>query len=153
MLTVFRSGNPQFQTKNIPKIVGGHGEASTQAACALLSDQRGPGRRRLDARRGDGEAAREHVPRGEHRLVNEIALMCHNMEVNVWGVLDAAKTKPFGFMAFYPGPGLGGHCTPIDPFYLLWTAKQSGFEARFIELAGQVNGAMPEYAVQASATR
>jgi UDP-N-acetyl-D-glucosamine dehydrogenase len=70
------------------------------------------------------------------------------MDINVWEVIDAAKTKPFGFMAFYPGPGLGGHCIPIDPFYLSWKAKQSGFEARFIELAGQVNGAMPEYVVQ-----
>jgi UDP-N-acetyl-D-glucosamine dehydrogenase len=81
-------------------------------------------------------------------LVNEIALMCHKMDINVWEVIDAAKTKPFGFMPFYPGPGLGGHCIPIDPFYLSWKAKQSGFEARFIELAGQVNGAMPEYVVQ-----
>jgi UDP-N-acetyl-D-glucosamine dehydrogenase len=81
-------------------------------------------------------------------LVNEIALMCHKMDIDVWEVIDAAKTKPFGFMAFYPGPGLGGHCIPIDPFYLSWKARQSGFEARFIELAGQVNGAMPEYVVQ-----
>ena len=69
------------------------------------------------------------------------------MGINVWEVIDAAKTKPFGFMPFYPGPGLGGHCIPIDPFYLSWKAKQSGFEARFIELAGQVNGSMPEYVV------
>jgi UDP-N-acetyl-D-glucosamine dehydrogenase len=81
-------------------------------------------------------------------LVNEIALMCHKMNIDVWEVIDAAKTKPFGFMPFYPGPGLGGHCIPIDPFYLSWKARQSGFECRFIELAGQVNGAMPEYVVQ-----
>jgi UDP-N-acetyl-D-glucosamine dehydrogenase len=74
--------------------------------------------------------------------------MCHKMDINVWEVIDAAKTKPFGFMPFYPGPGLGGHCIPIDPFYLSWKARQSGFECRFIELAGQVNGAMPEYVVQ-----
>ena len=80
-------------------------------------------------------------------LVNELALMCGRMGIDVWEVIDAAKTKPFGFMPFYPGPGLGGHCIPIDPFYLSWKAKQSGFEARFIELAGQVNGAMPEYVV------
>ena len=73
-------------------------------------------------------------------LVNEIALMCHKMDIDVWEVIDAAKTKPFGFMPFYPGPGLGGHCIPIDPFYLSWKARQSGFECRFIELAGQVNG-------------
>jgi UDP-N-acetyl-D-glucosamine dehydrogenase len=81
-------------------------------------------------------------------LVNEIALMCHKMNIDVWEVIDAAKTKPFGFMPFYPGPGLGGHCIPIDPFYLSWKARQSGFECRFIELAGHVNGAMPEYVVQ-----
>ena len=81
-------------------------------------------------------------------LVNELALMCHRMDIDVWEVIEAAKTKPFGFMPFYPGPGLGGHCIPIDPFYLSWKARQSGFEARFIELAGNVNGAMPEYVVE-----
>ena len=80
-------------------------------------------------------------------LVNEIALMCDTLGIDVWEVVDAAKTKPFGFMPFYPGPGLGGHCIPIDPFYLSWKAKQSGFEARFIELAGHVNGAMPHCVV------
>jgi UDP-N-acetyl-D-glucosamine dehydrogenase len=80
-------------------------------------------------------------------MVNELALMCHRMKIDVWEVIDAARTKPFGFMPFYPGPGLGGHCIPIDPFYLSWKARQSGFEARFIELAGQVNGAMPEWVV------
>jgi UDP-N-acetyl-D-glucosamine dehydrogenase len=81
-------------------------------------------------------------------LVNEIALMCNKMNIDVWEVIDAAATKPFGFMPFYPGPGLGGHCIPIDPFYLSWKAKLSGFEARFIELAGQINGQMPEYVVE-----
>jgi UDP-N-acetyl-D-glucosamine dehydrogenase len=76
-------------------------------------------------------------------LVNEIALMCKKMEINVWEVIEAAATKPFGFMPFYPGPGLGGHCIPIDPFYLSWKAKQSGFDARFIELAGVINSDMP----------
>jgi UDP-N-acetyl-D-glucosamine dehydrogenase len=80
-------------------------------------------------------------------LVNELALMCDRMGIDVWEVVDAARTKPFGFMAFYPGPGLGGHCIPIDPFYLSWKAKQSGFDPRFIELAGHINGAMPEYVV------
>jgi UDP-N-acetyl-D-glucosamine dehydrogenase len=80
-------------------------------------------------------------------LVNEIALMCDRMGINVWEVIDAAATKPFGFMPFYPGPGLGGHCIPIDPFYLSWKAKLSGFEARFIELAGHVNSHMPIHVV------
>src|SRR5882724_10738415 len=81
-------------------------------------------------------------------LVNEIAMMCDTLGIDVWEVVDAAATKPFGFMPFYPGPGLGGHCIPIDPFYLSWKAKQSGFDSRFIELAGQVNGAMPNFVVQ-----
>ena len=80
-------------------------------------------------------------------LVNELALMCDRMNINVWEVVDAAKTKPFGFMAFYPGPGLGGHCIPIDPFYLSWKAKQTGFDPRFIELAGHINAGMPHYVV------
>jgi UDP-N-acetyl-D-glucosamine dehydrogenase len=81
-------------------------------------------------------------------LVNEIALMSHKMDIDVWEVIDAARTKPFGFMPFYPGPGLGGHCIPIDPFYLSWKARQSGFECRFIELAGHVNSSMPDYVVE-----
>jgi len=80
-------------------------------------------------------------------LVNEIALMCHKMDIGVWEVIDAAATKPFGFMPFYPGPGLGGHCIPIDPFYLSWKTKQAGIEARFIELAGYINGQMPHFVV------
>ena len=80
-------------------------------------------------------------------LVNELALMCDRMNIDVWEVVDAAKTKPFGFMAFYPGPGLGGHCIPIDPFYLSWKAKQTGFDPRFIELAGHINAGMPHYVV------
>src|SRR5260370_23761774 len=80
-------------------------------------------------------------------LVNEMALMCDQMGINVWEVIDAAATKPFGFMPFYPGPGLGGHCIPIDPFYLSWKTRQSGIEARFIELAGYINGNMPHFVV------
>jgi UDP-N-acetyl-D-glucosamine dehydrogenase len=78
-------------------------------------------------------------------MVNELALMCDRMGINIWEVIDAAATKPFGFMPFYPGPGLGGHCIPIDPFYLAWKTKQAGIEARFIELAGYVNGQMPHF--------
>jgi len=79
--------------------------------------------------------------------VNELALMCDRMGINVWEVIDAAATKPFGFMPFYPGPGLGGHCIPIDPFYLSWKTRQAGIEARFIELAGYINGQMPHFVV------
>jgi UDP-N-acetyl-D-glucosamine dehydrogenase len=80
-------------------------------------------------------------------MVNELAMMCDRMGINVWEVIDAAATKPFGFMPFYPGPGLGGHCIPIDPFYLSWKTRQAGIEARFIELAGYVNGQMPHFVV------
>jgi UDP-N-acetyl-D-glucosamine dehydrogenase len=81
-------------------------------------------------------------------LVNEIALMSHRMNIDVWEVIEAASTKPFGFMPFFPGPGLGGHCIPIDPFYLSWKARQNGFECRFIELAGHINGSMPAFVVE-----
>ena len=81
-------------------------------------------------------------------LANELALMCRDLGVDVWEVIEAAGTKPFGFMPFYPGPGLGGHCIPVDPHYLSWKARQSGFESRFIELAGHVNAAMPRYVVE-----
>ena len=81
-------------------------------------------------------------------LANEMALLCDRMNIDVWEVIDAAATKPFGFMPFYPGPGLGGHCIPIDPFYLSWKSKEAGIEARFIELAGHINGRMPEFVVE-----
>ena len=81
-------------------------------------------------------------------MVNELALMCRSLDIDVWEVIDAAKTKPFGFMPFYPGPGLGGHCIPIDPFYLSWKARQNGFESRFIELAGHINAGMPRFVVE-----
>jgi len=81
-------------------------------------------------------------------LANETALLCERLGIDVWEVIEAAGTKPFGFMPFYPGPGLGGHCIPVDPFYLSWKARSAGFEARFIELAGEVNGKMPEHVVR-----
>jgi UDP-N-acetyl-D-glucosamine dehydrogenase len=81
-------------------------------------------------------------------MVNELAVMCERMGIDIWEVIDAAATKPFGFMPFYPGPGLGGHCIPIDPFYLSWKTRQAGIEARFIELAGYINGQMPHFVVE-----
>ena len=142
-------GNPQFNTKNIPKIVGGVGPASTEVAAALYSATVEHVIQVSSTRVAEMVKLLENTFRAVNiGLVNEIALMCHKMNIDVWEVIDAAKTKPFGFMPFYPGPGLGGHCIPIDPFYLSWKARQSGFECRFIELAGQVNGAMPEYVVQ-----
>jgi UDP-N-acetyl-D-glucosamine dehydrogenase len=142
-------GNPTYQTKNIPKVVGGYTPACTEMGRLFYSQ------------------ALEHVvPVGSTQvaemvkllentfrminigLVNEIATMCDGMGINVWEVIDAAATKPFGFMPFYPGPGLGGHCIPIDPFYLSWKTKQAGIEARFIELAGYINGNMPHFVVE-----
>lgn len=142
-------GNPTFHTHNVPKVVGGVTPTCSQLAAALY-----------------GTAIETIVPVSSTRvaemvkllentfravnigLVNELALMCDRMNIDVWEVVEAAKTKPFGFMAFYPGPGLGGHCIPIDPFYLSWKAKQSGFDPRFIELAGHINGGMPHYVVE-----
>src|SRR3954465_15424489 len=142
-------GNPQFNTKNIPKIVGGVGPASTEVAAALYGATVQHVIQVTSTRVAEMVKLLENTFRAVNiGLVNEIALMCHKMNIDVWEVIDAAKTKPFGFMPFYPGPGLGGHCIPIDPFYLSWKARQSGFECRFIELAGQVNGSMPEYVVQ-----
>ncbi len=141
-------GNEKYQTRNTPKVVGGVTGRCTRIAAAFY-----------------GEAIDTVVPVSSPRvaemvkllentfrsvnigLVNELALMCDKMGIDVWEVIDAAGTKPFGFMPFYPGPGLGGHCIPIDPFYLSWKAKQSGFEPRFIELAGEVNGKMPHHVV------
>jgi len=142
-------GNPTFTTKDIPKIVGGVGPASTEAAAALYGTIIGAVVPVSGTRVAEMVKLLENTFRAVNiGLVNEIALMCHKMDINVWEVIDAAKTKPFGFMPFYPGPGLGGHCIPIDPFYLSWKARQTGFECRFIELAGQVNASMPEYVVQ-----
>ena len=142
-------GNAQYTTRQIPKVVGGHGAASTEAACALYGRVVSSIVPVTSTRVAEMVKLLENTFRAVNiGLVNEIALMSRKMDIDVWEVIDAAKTKPFGFMPFYPGPGLGGHCIPIDPFYLSWKARQSGFECRFIELAGQVNGSMPEYVVQ-----
>ena len=142
-------GNQTFMTRNIPKVVGGADETSTALAVALygrIVETVVPVR---STRVAEMVKLLENTFRAVNiGLVNEIALMCHRLDIDVWEVIDAAATKPFGFMPFYPGPGLGGHCIPIDPFYLSWKARQSGFECRFIELAGQVNGAMPEFVVE-----
>jgi UDP-N-acetyl-D-glucosamine dehydrogenase len=142
-------GNARFTTRTIPKVVGGVGPASAAAAAALYASVVSSVVEVSSTRVAEMVKLLENTFRAVNiGLVNEIALMCHKMDINVWEVIDAAGTKPFGFMPFYPGPGLGGHCIPIDPIYLSWKARQSGFECRFIELAGQVNGSMPEYVVQ-----
>jgi UDP-N-acetyl-D-glucosamine dehydrogenase len=145
-------GNPHYTTKNIPKVVGGINEASTTAAVAFYRQVIDTVIPVSSTRVAEMVKLLENTFRAVNiGLVNELALMSHRMNIDVWEVIEAAKTKPFGFMPFYPGPGLGGHCIPIDPFYLSWKARQSGFEARFIELAGHVNGAMPEYVVERTA--
>jgi len=141
-------GNPNFQTRNIPKVVGGVTPECTKLGALFY-------RQALEkVVPVSSTAVAEMVKLLENTfrminigLVNEMALMCDRIGINVWEVIDAAATKPFGFMAFYPGPGLGGHCIPIDPFYLSWKTKQAGIEARFIELAGYINGQMPHFVV------
>jgi UDP-N-acetyl-D-glucosamine dehydrogenase len=141
-------GNPTYHTKNIPKVVGGMDEQSTALAAAFYRLVVDTVVTVSSTRAAEMVKLLENTFRAVNiGMANELALMCHRMGMNVWEIIDAAKTKPFGFMPFYPGPGLGGHCIPIDPFYLSWKAKQFNFEARFIELAGQVNGSMPEHVV------
>ncbi len=141
-------GNPEYDTKNTPKIIGGISKTSTDIA-KLLYEQA------IDAVIAVSSAkVAEMVKLLENTfrivnigMVNEIMLMCDRLGVNVWEVIDAAKTKPYGYMPFYPGPGVGGHCIPVDPIYLSWKARMHGFEARFIDLASQVNSEMPHYVV------
>jgi UDP-N-acetyl-D-glucosamine dehydrogenase len=142
-------GNQKFNTRNIPKVVGGVGVASSEAAALLYASTVDTVVQVSSTRVAEMVKLLENTFRAVNiGLVNELALMCHKMDIDVWEVIDAAKTKPFGFMPFYPGPGLGGHCIPIDPSYLSWKARQYGFECRFIELAGTINSAMPDYVVE-----
>ena len=142
-------GNRTFRTRNIPKVVGGVDRVSTDLAAALYRQIVTQVVPVSSTRVAEMVKLLENTFRAVNiGLVNEIALMCHRLDIDVWEVIDAAATKPFGFMPFYPGPGLGGHCIPVDPFYLSWKARQSGFECRFIELAGHVNASMPEYVVE-----
>ncbi|MFN8940331.1 MAG: nucleotide sugar dehydrogenase [Acidobacteriota bacterium] len=141
-------GNKQFQTRNIPKVVGGHTANCTEVGAAFYAQALD----RVVPVSGTKVAEMVKLLENTFRMinigmVNELSIMCGRMGINVWEVIDAAATKPFGFMPFYPGPGLGGHCIPIDPFYLSWKSKQSGIEARFIELAGYINGQMPHFVV------
>ncbi|MGN7175944.1 UDP-N-acetyl-D-glucosamine dehydrogenase [Paenibacillus sp. FSL R5-0490] len=142
-------GNKQFKTKNTPKVVGGITENCTKVASALYRN----------VLEGDvfevsspAIAEMEKIFENTFRhiniaLANEMAILCEKMGIDVWEVIDAAKTKPYGFMAFYPGPGLGGHCIPIDPFYLTWKAREYNYHTRLIELSGEINNSMPEYVI------
>ena len=142
-------GNEKWTTHNVPKVVGGLTPACASLAKALYGASVQTVVEVSSPRVAEMVKLLENTFRAVNiGLVNELALMCDRLGINVWEVVEAAATKPFGFMPFYPGPGLGGHCIPIDPFYLSWKVKEVGFEARFIELAGHVNGAMPHYVVQ-----
>jgi len=142
-------GNPTFNTINIPKVVGGVTPNCTEVAGNLYGQVMETVVPVSSVRVAETVKLLENTFRSVNiGLVNEIALMCSAMDIDVWEVIEGAATKPFGFMPFYPGPGLGGHCIPIDPFYLSWKAKQAGSEARFIELAGQVNGFMPKHVIK-----
>jgi len=141
-------GNPHYQTRNIPKVVGGTTPKCTELGQLLYAQSLDRVVPVSSTRVAEMVKLLENTFRMINiGLVNELALMCGGMGIDVWEVIDAAATKPFGFMPFYPGPGLGGHCIPIDPFYLSWKSKQFGMEARFIELAGHVNSHMPHYVV------
>jgi UDP-N-acetyl-D-glucosamine dehydrogenase len=142
-------GNTAFPTRKIPKVVGGLTKAANDAACALYA-------RCIDTvvpvsspKVAEMVKLLENTFRSVNiALVNELAMLCVNFDIDPWEVIDAAATKPFGFMPFYPGPGLGGHCIPVDPHYLTWKARAEGFEARFIELATQINAQKPQFVAE-----
>ncbi|HLQ77386.1 MAG TPA: nucleotide sugar dehydrogenase [Terriglobia bacterium] len=141
-------GNKEFSTRNIPKIVGGITSRCAELAALLYGLCVDRTMTVSSTRVAEMVKLLENTFRNVNvALANEIALMCAHMQIDVWEVIRAAKTKPFGFMPFYPGPGLGGHCIPIDPIYLLWKAKSTGFEPRFIELADSINSGMPRAVV------
>ena len=143
-------GNKQYKTKNTPKVVGGVGKDSTEVAAALYRSVLAGGVYEVSS---PAVAEMEKLLENTYRninigLANEMAIICNRMGINVWEVIEAAKTKPYGFQAFYPGPGLGGHCIPLDPFYLAWKAREYDYHTRLIETSGEINTGMPEYVVQ-----
>jgi UDP-N-acetyl-D-glucosamine dehydrogenase len=141
-------GNPQFNTRNTPKIIGGVTPGCTEIAALLYGNVVERVVTVSSTRSAEMVKLLENTFRAVNiGLVNEIAIICDKLGIDVWEVIDAAATKPFGFMPFYPGPGLGGHCIPIDPLYLSWKLKLFNYNARFIELASEVNTHMPEYVV------
>jgi UDP-N-acetyl-D-glucosamine dehydrogenase len=139
-------GRHDWGAKNVPKVVGGIDEASTEAAAALYGAVVEQVHRVSSPEAAELTKLLENIFRSVNiALVNELAQLCDRMGIDVWEVVDAAATKPFGFMSFQPGPGLGGHCIPVDPFYLTWKAREYGFYTEFIELAGKVNESMPYF--------
>jgi len=141
-------GNPHYKTKDIPKVVGGVTERCTELARVLYSQIIKEVIPVSSTRSAEMVKLLENTFRSVNiGLINELALMCSKMGLDIWEIIDAARTKPFGFMPFYPGPGLGGHCLPSDPLYLSWKARTHGFEARLIELAAEINSYIPHYVV------
>ena len=139
-------GNPQFQTHNITKVVGGVGKDSTEVAAFLYSQIVGDVHAVSSARVAEACKLWENTFRAINiGMANEMAKVCNALNIDTWEVVRAAATKPFGFMPFYPGPGIGGHCIPLDPHYLSWKARQHGFDSQFITLAEQINSGMPKY--------
>src|SRR3989440_7387927 len=142
-------GNPQFQTHNIPKVVGGVTNDSTEAAACLYSQIVNEVHSVTSARVAEAAKLLENTFRAVNiGMANEMARLCYALNIDTWEVIRAAATKPFGFMPFDPGPGIGGHCIPLEPHYLSWKARQHGFDSRFIGLAEEVNSRMPEHVVQ-----
>ena len=142
-------GNPNFLTHNIPKVVGGVTPDSTVVAAHLYSQIVDKVHSVTSARVAEAAKLLENTFRAVNiGMANEMARLCYALNIDTWEVIRAAATKPFGFMAFYPGPGIGGHCIPLDPHYLSWKARQHGFDSRFISLAEEVNSRMPEHVVQ-----
>jgi UDP-N-acetyl-D-glucosamine dehydrogenase len=139
-------GNTQWSTKSVTKVVGGVNETSTEAAAALYTSAIETVHPVSSPEAAELTKLLENIFRSVNiALVNELAQLCDRMDIDVWEVVEAAATKPFGFMSFKPGPGLGGHCIPVDPFYLTWKAREYGFYTEFIELAGKVNESMPYF--------
>lgn len=146
-------GNPQFQTHNIPKVVGGVSKDSTEIASFLYSQIVDHVHSVSSARVAEACKLWENTFRAINiGMANEMARLCNTLGIDTWEVVKAAATKPFGFMPFYPGPGIGGHCIPLDPHYLSWKARQHGFDSQFISLAEQVNSGMPAYVVKLVST-
>ncbi|CAH0138881.1 UDP-N-acetyl-D-glucosamine 6-dehydrogenase [Pseudomonas sp. Bi70] len=141
-------GNPNFETRTIPKVIGGHTPACLEVGVALYEHAIDQVVQVSSTKAAEMTKLLENIHRAVNiGLVNEMKVVADRMGIDIFEVVDAAATKPFGFTAYYPGPGLGGHCIPIDPFYLTWKAREYGLHTRFIELSGEVNQAMPEYVV------
>jgi len=143
-------GNKIYKTKNTPKVVGGVGRDATEVIAAMYRNVlEGEVFEASSPRVAEMEKILENTYRNVNiGLINELAILCHKMDINIWEVIEAAKTKPFGFTPFYPGPGLGGHCIPLDPYYLSWKAREYGFHTSMIEASMMVNDRMPEYTVE-----